>query len=145
MRKIFLSVVVLALACVSAFAGSISLDLKVVKFDLKGDVNAVALVDFLHQSQVLNGAETSVGSIPISGAVKLDLAVGAVTGPFHSGIPFGSIGYNWKVETSSFLERLGLTEVRAGIGVGYDFNAEDADWKNNVVGGLKISAALLNL
>lgn len=147
MRKIFLSVVVLALACASAFAGSISLDLKVIKFDIKGDVSAVGLINVLGKTapQVLNGVETSIATIPLKGGAKLDISLGAVTGPVMTGTPFGSIGYNWDAVASPFLTKIGLDTLRAGIGVGYNFNMEDADWKNHVIGGLKISAALLNL
>lgn len=130
-----------------ARADVIRLDCGPLQIDVQGDINAIGFLNAIHRvpnDQILNGFDTTVGYIPISKAVKLDLSLGAITGPVNTGIPFASIGYSWPCQPGSFLSLLNLINIQAGIGASCNFEQSGYRWQNVDV-GLVVTAKLLNL
>ena len=149
MKKLFIVVACLAMFGGMAMASTLSLDLRYIKFDVQGNLDAVGMFNAFHQTKddyVLVGAQTTVGNIPIQGNTKLDLNVGSITGTQDTGAAFVSLCYTWNVGSSPFLEKIGLTNLKGGLGAGWNANnEEDTNGLHHIIGGLVISANILSL
>ena len=149
MKKLFIAVVLCLAMSAAAKADVLTLDLKYIKFDVQGNLDAVGMFNVFHQTKddyVLPGIQTSIGNIPIQGTTKLDLNVGSITGAQDTGATFVSLCYTWNVGSSPFLEKLGLTNIKGGLGAGWNANnEEDTNGWHHCIGGLVISANVLSL
>lgn len=136
-----------------ASADLLNLNLGVAQVAVAGDVNAGGLVNVA--PKLLNGAaspldtnstlETTVGYVPLSADVKLDIDLGTASGALHTGAPYGALSYKWNVATAPWLQWLGLDDVKAGLGFGYDFELVNPRWEDHVIFGLTVSTNLLTL
>lgn len=149
--KMVVGLLLVAALCwlaIPAHAGVLRLDLGILQTDVQGNIDAGGMFNVFHKSNNdygLSTLSTNIGYMPLPKTdVKLDVAVGTVTGPTDIGTVFCTIGYNWPIESGSFLTTIGLSNLRAGTGVGINFCQSGEGW-NNVVGGIAVSANLFTL
>lgn len=155
MKKMLCAVVVaLSLFSSVAFANILQLDLRYVKVDVEGDMNYGGFINvapkplssnYVGNIDANSTINTTLGYIPVKGDTKLDIEIGNILGPNHTGAGYGAIAYHWDVAPGSIMNKIGFDTLKGGIGLGWDFIPEGSDWKDHALIGFTISTNLMDL